>query len=151
MMHSESGKQQSTPTQVPKTSTGTIPATSGTSAPKPAQTPPTGSQAPTYKAYTAPVCTNTVIPHGTDTIYDKYSYLDEVTTIEGRDGYTETCTADSTGWKPTDNHRDPINTKVYQGTKARPAPGQSRQDEIDKCVAYIKQLSPGSNAYMQCY
>jgi len=103
---------------------------------------------PTSSGYRAPVCTTTVIPAGADTVYSQYMYIDERDIIEGKNGYDEVCTADSTGWTPTPTHRDPINAKIYIGTKERP---NTSQDQINNCVAYMKRVSPNSTAYMQCY
>lgn len=110
----------------------------------------------TYKPYVASVCTKTVIPY--ETIYEDASYLYVGNTsvgFPGSDGYIETCTANSNGYKPADFKIEPLSKTVYVGTMPT-GPTQAelnaqRQQRIANCIANIQRLSPGSNAYEQCH
>jgi len=93
----------------------------------PAAAPPTPTNQPSYNNpnsstnyksdYIAPVCTRTVLPYSTS--YQDVSYMDvgQTSSLGGTDGWTQTCTADSTGWKPTDITYSPYNKVVYVGTR----------------------------------
>lgn len=73
----------------------------------------------TPEPYVASVCTKTVIPYETEYIDVDYLYVGETQEYSGWDGYKETCTADSTGYKPSDYTSQPYNKKVYRGTKVK--------------------------------
>ncbi len=71
------------------------------------------------KPYVAFVCTKAVIPHQSEYINDPNLYEGSTYEIAGWDGYVETCTPDSTGYKPTDFTSPAYNKKIYIGTKPR--------------------------------
>lgn len=78
---------------------------------------------PAPKPYVASVCTKTPIPH--QIRYEDVSYLYVGETRDyggGMDGYTETCTADSYGYKPPDYTLKPYDKTIYRGTKPLPTP-----------------------------
>lgn len=68
-------------------------------------------------AYVASVCTKTILPF--ETIYKDDIYLEKGKTwfTPGFDGYVQTCTADSNGYKPQDNRLEPSNKTVWVGVK----------------------------------
>lgn len=111
--------------------------------------------------YNAGVCTKIPIPYKTKYEYVSYLYEDERNEYGGTDGYTETCTPDSFGYKIPDFTIQPNDKTVYIGTKKR-GPSQAeldaaarqkeaeRQSRIAACIKYIQSVSPGS-AYYQCY
>ncbi len=102
----------------------------------------------TTGGYVAPVCTKSVLPHGSRTVQQPYSYTDETRTVRGSDGYLQTCTADSTGWKPADVRKEPVDTVVYQGTRSREADADAAYARwITKCR---QQFGDVSSAYQQC-
>lgn len=81
------------------------------------------TQAPsTYKPYTAPVCTKTLIPYQTNYVDDPYLDVGQTTSYGGYDGSTETCTADSTGYKPPDLTIPPLDKTVNVGTRTSSMP-----------------------------
>lgn len=82
-------------------------------------TPAPKAPTPVYKPYVAPVCTKTPIPYKTTTTEVSYLYVGETQSYGGTDGYTETCTADSTGYKPPDFTIPPYDKTTYVGTKVR--------------------------------
>lgn len=110
--------------------------------------PQDGSQAPystPLKPYTASKCSKTVIPYQTEYINDPDMYVG--TTFEsgmGWDGYKETCTADSNGYKPTDYTSPPYNKKIYIGTKPKPATTPSTPN-YSVCNQFV-----GTGAYEAC-
>lgn len=136
------------------TKTSTVKATNP--APTTASTPISSSYAG-YKPYTAPVCVTLPIPYKTE--YKNVSYLSvgQTQTTGGFDGYTKTCTADSTGYKPQDITLNAYDKTVYVGTyQSSSSTGQTgstttREQRIASCIQYIQRLSPGSSAYQQCY
>lgn len=75
----------------------------------------------TTKPYVASVCTRTTIPFETVYVDASYLYVGESQGYGGWDGYKETCTADSTGYKPADYTSQPYNRTVYRGTKPKPS------------------------------
>lgn len=111
---------------------------------------------PTYtpKPYVASVCTKTVIPHETEYIEVDYLYVGETREYSsGWDGYKETCTADSTGYKPADYTSPPYNKKVYVGTKQKhTSSGSESQSTMTYQQAYNNcsaQGVPGNSSAMQ--
>lgn len=66
--------------------------------------------------YKAPVCTDTPIAYSTSIVIA--SWLSTATTKVdgGTNGYTRTCTADSTGYKPSPTTLNPVNKTIYVGT-----------------------------------
>lgn len=90
----------------------------------PVQSDQQSQSAPTTyvsKSYVAPVCTKTAIPY--ETIYKEvnYLYVGETDSFGGYEGYIQTCTADSTGYKPLDFTVPPVAKYIYQGTMPLPA------------------------------
>ncbi|MDB5176047.1 MAG: hypothetical protein JWM81_905 [Candidatus Saccharibacteria bacterium] len=114
------------------------------------QTSPNAS----FKPYTAPFCTTVTLPY--KTVYKNVTYLSVGQSNEsgGIDGYTKTCTPDSTGYKPPDITYLGMDKTVYIGIQetgptARDSADQ-RQAEVNLCIQQLQALSPNSNAYMQC-
>ena len=118
-----------------------------------------GSNATTY---TAPKCTKNPIPY--KTTYESASWLTVGSTfvIGGENGYVETCTADSSGYKPPDLTIQPSDKIIYSGTYVPPdTSGNSttqaqieaaRQQRIQDCLRYIgSRGAGGSSASQQCY
>jgi uncharacterized protein YkwD len=90
--------------------------------PVPSTSVPASKPAPAQKPYVPFVCSKTPIPR--KTVYIEASYLYEGETSEGysgMDGYKETCTADSAGYKPPDFTSPPSDRTIYTGTKPRPS------------------------------
>ncbi len=77
---------------------------------------------PVPKPYVASVCTKIPIPYKTIYKDASYMYTDETSSYGGYEGFTNSCTADSTGYKPTDYTIQPIDKTVLVGTKPRPVP-----------------------------
>jgi uncharacterized protein YkwD len=75
---------------------------------------------PQYKPYVAPVCTKIPIPYSTTYVDASYMDVGQTSSSGGIDGYTNTCTADSTGYQPPDYTISPINKTVYTGTRTAP-------------------------------
>lgn len=71
----------------------------------------------TPKPYVASVCKKTPIPYKTITKEANYMEVGQTDSYGGFDGYTETCTPDSTGYKPPDITINPIDKTVLIGTK----------------------------------
>jgi uncharacterized protein YkwD len=80
--------------------------------------PSTQTQSP--KPYIAPICTKIPIPYTTKYIDASYLYVGETQSYGGTDGYTNTCTPDSTGYRPPDYTISPYDKTIYVGTKPRP-------------------------------
>lgn len=76
---------------------------------------------PKPKPYVASVCTKKTIPYKTKYENVSYLYVGETDSYGGTNGYTETCTADSTGYKPADFTSQPFDKTVLVGTKPKPA------------------------------
>lgn len=74
-----------------------------------------------YKAYVSPVCTKATIPYKTTYKYVSYLSAGETQSYGGVDGWTQSCTADSTGYKPADITDPPYNKTVYIGTGKAPS------------------------------
>lgn len=110
----------------------------------------TPAQTYTPTPYVASVCTKTVIPYETEYIEVDYLYVGETQEYSGWDGYKETCTADSTGYKPADYTSPPYNKKVYVGTKQKQSSGSQTtmtyQQAYNNCSA---QGVPGNSSAMQ--
>lgn len=72
------------------------------------------------KPYVPFKCTKTPIPY--QTVYKEvnYLYVGETDSYGGYDGYIETCTAGSDGYKPPDYRSEPIDKTVLVGTKPKP-------------------------------
>lgn len=101
---------------------------------------------PQQKPYIASVCTKTTIPYTTEYVNDPNMY--EGSTYEGGmgwDGYKETCTADSTGYKPADYTSPPYNKKIYVGTKPKPNYSSSQPKDYSRCNQFL-----GTGAYQAC-
>lgn len=95
---------------------------------KPYVAPPNVTRkAAAQKPYVAPVCTKTPIPY--ETVYEDVNYMfeGETSSYGGYEGYTQTCTADSTGYKPQDYTISPISKTVLVGTKVREVPTTESQ------------------------
>jgi len=75
---------------------------------------------PAQKPYVASVCTKTPIPYKTITIEDPYRYVGNNYSYGGTDGYLETCTTSSSGYKPSDFRYTPYDKTIYVGTKPLP-------------------------------
>lgn len=100
---------------------------------------------PQQKPYVASVCTKTTIPYTTEYVNDPSMY--EGSTYEsgmGWDGYKETCTTDSNGYKPADYTSPPYNKKIYIGTKPKPVPTPQPKN-YSICNQFL-----GSGAYQAC-
>lgn len=69
------------------------------------------------KAYVAPVCTKTMLPYNTNYQDVNYLYVGQTSSYGGYEGFVQTCTADSTGYKPQDFRIEPIDKTVLVGTK----------------------------------
>ncbi|MEI7522258.1 MAG: hypothetical protein WCJ86_02180 [Candidatus Saccharibacteria bacterium] len=111
----------------------------------------------TSKPYVPFSCIKTPIPYETEYVNTIGLYVGETTSIGGYDGYKSTCTLGSTNYKPDDYTIEPIIKTVYIGTAVKPTSGSSaseleaaRQQRIANCIQYMKRLSGGSNAYLQC-
>lgn len=100
-----------------------------------------------YEPYVAPVCTKTVIPYETIYIDADYLYVgDTMETGLGIDGYTETCTASSSGYKPPDYTSQPFDKTVYRGTKPLQSTSSSlTTPNYSQCSQFI-----GTGAYQAC-
>lgn len=101
---------------------------------------------PQNKPYVASVCTKTTLPYKTEYVNDPEMY--EGSTYDsglGWDGYKETCTADSTGYKPPDYTSPPYNRKIYVGTKPKPNYGSSQPKDYSRCNQFL-----GTGAYQAC-
>lgn len=114
----------------------------------------TGTSTKPY-SYTPPQCTTTSIPFQTE--YKEVSYLNKGETkviSEGKNGTLETCTADSSGYKPKDLRFDPWNKLVYVGTYVAPSSGGSTQptrtyqQAANYCSAH--GVPYDSSAWSQC-
>lgn len=95
----------------------------------------------TKVAYVASVCTKITIPYQTNYEYVTWLYVGETQSYGGTDGYTNTCTTDSSGYKPIDFTIQPYNKTVYAGTTAAP-PTQAqidaaRAEKIASCIRYL--------------
>jgi len=113
--------------------------------PQTAQQQSSPSFTPQQKPYVASVCTKTTIPYTTEYVNDPNMY--EGSTYEsgmGWDGYKETCTADSTGYKPADYTSPPYNKKIYVGTKPKPN-YSSQPKDYSRCNQFL-----GTGAYQAC-
>ena len=75
---------------------------------------------PVASQYVASVCTKKPLPRGTDYVEVDYMYVGDTKRYEGWDGYIESCTADSNGYKPADYTSQPHNDTVYVGVGVRP-------------------------------
>lgn len=70
-------------------------------------------------------CSKTPIPYKTIYIDANYMYVGESTEYGGVDGYKETCTGSSGGYRPSDFTLPPLDKKIYRGTKPRQSTGSS--------------------------
>lgn len=112
------------------------------SSPSPSQqsTPSTSGSSPSgstyaYKPYVAPVCTKVPIPYKTTYENANYIPVGETQTFGGTDGYIDSCTADSTGYKPSDITLQPQNKIIYVGTKPVTSPAEAYQQCYDSAKA----------------
>jgi hypothetical protein len=121
--------------------------------------------------YIPPICTKTAIPYSTS--YQNASYMNVGQTFSsgGTNGWKETCTADSDGFKPTDITIPPVNQIIYVGTRqpatlppptTTPPPNYVARDkcvsDYNSAMAQISNAGAGDssavavvqNAYSQC-
>lgn len=86
----------------------------GTSTSKPNSTyTPSNTPTSTYKP---PVCTKTPTAYKTYISLATYLGTTETKVNGGTEGYTETCTADSTGYVPSKVPLNPVDKYIYVGT-----------------------------------
>lgn len=90
--------------------------------------PLSGVANPTASRYIASICTKKSIPRGIDYVEVDYMYVGETKKYEGWDGYIESCSADSNGYKPADYISQPYNDTVYVGVGVRPASSATTPD-----------------------
>lgn len=110
--------------------------------------------------FVAGVCTKTVIPQST--VYEDVSYLyvGETKTYPGIDGWRQTCTASSDGFKPADVVSQGLPTKIYRGTKPRPETtptptntysySQALSTAQGQCSPIAQGSGTGSSSYQLC-
>lgn len=110
--------------------------------------------------FVAGVCTKTVIPQST--VYEDVSYLyvGETKTYPGIDGWRQTCTASSDGFKPADVVSPGLPTKIYRGTKPRPETtptpantysySQALSTAQGQCSPIAQGSGTGSSSYQLC-
>jgi hypothetical protein len=114
--------------------------------PQIAQQQSSPSFSPQHKPYVASVCTKTTISYKTEYINDPGMYEGSTYESMGWDGYRETCTADSTGYKPADYTSPPYNRKIYVGTKPKPTYYTSPQPkDYSRC-----NVALGTGSYQTC-
>lgn len=106
------------------------------------------------------VCTKTVIPQST--VYEDvgYLYIGETRTYPGMDGWRQTCTASSNGFKPEDVVFQGLPTKIYRGTKPRPEAtptptnnysySQALSTAQGQCSPIAQASGTGSSSYQLC-
>lgn len=120
---------------------------------------PTSTTTPTYTStYKAPVCTKTPTPYKTYIKIASYLSTAETTVNGGSEGYTETCTADSTGYVPTKVPLNPVDKYIYVGTggitaTTPPRTSTPEPDQLDRIKADCSvQLAKHGNqdAYNLC-
>lgn len=114
----------------------------------------TASNTKTPKQYVAGVCTKTPIARSTNYVYLSDLYPEQgYTGVEGYDGYTQTCTADSAGRTIPPSTSPPADKKVYVGTKQHtttpPAPPSSGGVSYQSALAICSRASD-SSAYEPC-
>jgi len=114
----------------------------------------TSNNTPVIKPYMAPVCTKTPVPYEIKYIDVSYLYVGETEEYGGRDGYRETCTADSTGYKPPDFTSPPYDKTIYRGTKPKPSsstntPSLTYQQAYSNCNAILGQHGASNSSAMQ--
>jgi len=149
-----------TPTTELKTETEpqTAPATPQTPT---APAPSSGTYKPNTtpkNPYVAPVCTKTITPYKTNILIASYLGSSTTTVSGGTDGWTETCTADSTGDVPYRVPRNPVDKNIYVGTggvtaTTQPRSSQPEPDQLDRIRADCSvQLSVhgSQEAYQVC-
>lgn len=129
---------------------------SGGSTSKPSSTY-TPSTTPT-STYKAPVCTKT--PTGYKTYIKLATYLGtgSTTVNGGTEGYTETCTADSTGYVPYKVPLNPVDKYIYVGTggitaTTPPRTSPPEADQLDRIKADCSQqlaVHGNQEAYQLC-
>jgi hypothetical protein len=79
--------------------------------------PTTYTPSPTYtNTYKASVCTKTPTAYKTNVQLASYLGSNSTRVTGGTNGYTETCTADSTGYVPYTVPLNPDNKNIYVGT-----------------------------------
>ena len=126
----------------------------GTSKPNSTYTPSTT----TTSTYKAPVCTKT--PTGYKTFIKLATYLgtSSTTVNGGTEGYTETCTADSTGYIPNKVPLNPVDKYIYVGTggisaTTPPRTSPPEADQLDRIKADCSQqlaVHGNQEAYQLC-
>jgi uncharacterized protein YkwD len=92
---------------------------------------PRAVQQYTTKPYVAPVCSKKVIPYKTS--YEEASWIEKGKTEEwgGEDGYKQSCTSDSEGYKPLDFTYPPYDKTIYKGTYEPYSPNSVPVDNND--------------------
>lgn len=127
-----------------------------TSTNKPSSTyTPNSTPTSTYKP---PVCTKTPTPYKTYIQLANYLGTTSTTINGGSEGYTETCTADSTGYIPSKVPLNPVDKYIYVGTggitaTTPPRTTPPQPDQLDRIKADCSvQLAKHGNqdAYNLC-
>lgn len=107
----------------------------------------------------SPVCTRTPIPYTTTVQLGLASLgAGQYTISGGIEGYTESCTANSAGWKPQDRSVQPINRIIYVGTggptaTTPPRTSPPEPDQYDRIVNDCSNILTGTGnneAYQLC-
>lgn len=126
----------------------------GTAKPNSTYTP---STTPT-STYKAPVCTKTATGYKTFIKLATYLGTGSTTVNGGTEGYTETCTADSTGYIPNKVHLNPVDKYIYVGTggisaTTPPRTSPPEADQLDRIKADCSQqlaVHGNQEAYQLC-
>lgn len=116
------------------------------------QSPGTLNTGNKSSAYKASVCTKTVLPYTTE-------YRDSATMavgqtqvlFSGKNGYKNTCTPDSNGYKPQDSTLPPIPAVVWVGTKTTTTvtnPPRTYEQAANYCATH--GVPGNSSAWQQC-
>lgn len=131
--------------------------------PDPTQTAPTTSNQNAQNSnnnFVPGVCKRTTIPH--QTVYENTETLyvgQTQVAYSGTDGWRQTCTANSNGYKPDDVVFDGMPTKILVGTKPipppqPPAPSYSYDYAMNvarnRCSPIAQGSGTGSSAYQVC-
>lgn len=116
-----------------------------------AQKPNEAKSTPSLKSYTPPVCTKVPIPYTTTYVNVTYLSPGQTQSTGGVDGYRDSCTASSTGYKPADAVLQPYNKIIYVGVAAAapPAPTYSYADVMQIARNNCARFN-GSSAYEAC-
>ena len=141
--------EQTTPTQSNNQQSG-----GSTSRPNSTYTP---STTPT-STYKPPVCTKTPTAYKTYIKLASYLGTTSTTVNGGTEGYTETCTADSTGYVPNKVPLNPVDKYIYVGTggitaTTPPRTSPPEADKLDRIKADCSQqlaVHKNQEAYNLC-